>query len=419
MSSRDGDWRKLKKKKRIILSELVLEKMEPVKRDIRTWKGYVKRSILLIMSVIMIPIMMTVLLSAFEDRTNDWVLELLGLKTYQTKTLETLKEQVAIGKLTEDLCTHLGARTLGVTKMCGKAVKRNTIFTTDSGQFEQRWHRQNKRELFFEFHNDVLQSIVLLDPKYQTIKEKEVTEIWGPPDQMNDYQSLKEKKLIFYEAEFELAFIIDLTSSQLKRIQMSYKGGSEPKKAIALQNQSDPNRKRIHRGDPKLQLTGNGVKAVQQVKQYIDQGKLPYYDCDLLGSTFNPSKLCKPNPSISGYDQDEQTKWLSYQFQNRFLFLQYYQDSLALITVDGMGKLPFTREDVKKVFGKPKFEQKKYGAWSSGALVYEIGDRELVFNFTEKDQGSYIQFRLADVFEDDQSVMQVKRVKKEKNQKKN
>lgn len=385
-----------------------LPNMEQQKKKLRT--------VSLLVTGIIVPVILTILLAAFEDQTNEWVYKFFGLKDEEVALLEQLKKDIQSGKISLHSCTRLGATEEGVKQTCGKPIFSDAGFGLEEGTWRKMIYQKDQLETMLLFDNGILYKELLIGKSVSMIKEEEVKKVFGEPAQTQplalDHLKKDESVTYYYFVDqYRVAFQMEKPYQTISSMSIEPQSMIEFIKNYHPTIKKDDNNQKEHLVGERA-LKGKGKDAVEEVKAMVEKGFLPYYDClplDSLKEQVNHN--CKDDVSRAGYDQSDQLSWYSYNYKNRTLFLEFYKDQLSLITVDDRKPLPFQWSDVKTVFGTPK-KEKKYpaGGLSSGYVTYQIGQNEVVFKFDKEQNCTLIQLQKPNLFQDHDSAMYLKQL---------
>ncbi|MFC7441112.1 DUF4309 domain-containing protein [Laceyella putida] len=385
---------------------------EPLEREKPKRKG-LKRFFSFLFGVILIPVVMTIVLSAYKDKTNNWVYELLGMKQAQETEIDQLKHLAADGNMIHYNCGPLGSTLRGVIDNCGEPVLSqktfNVAYTTQTLGYAKGDHYVSL--LYFE--NEHLKRMVIIDNTFSSITLNDIKRTFGATsDKPLESEKDKVKTLAYkyaLEDGKELRFTVRKDNQKLLQIELTDENRKFPlaKKNTYL-NQ-------IHRA-PSHKETSGGLDAMNKLKAAVSKGDMINYDCGPLGTSLaDVHKKCGTRVSAKGYNMEEGTQYLNYGYKNREIHTKFYRGVLASISVNSYSynagesfdstverpPLNITPQQVKQVFGKPTKENGTdlFGS-KSNSLTYRIEDKELSFYFNDKNQCQDIWLRKADMFDE-------------------
>ncbi|MFC7441111.1 hypothetical protein [Laceyella putida] len=322
-----------------------------------------------IMVVLLIPAILTIILMAFEDQTNAWMMRIAGNEPVEMKT----KRLAEKGELIYGDCGALGDPWSKVVEECPNHVyqlrSQSTAAPYELKQ-ELRVKGEAKRTVTYLFTNQVLTAMEVSDPAFASVPFSKVKK------EFNDLKHTGNDDIYEYAypvGNNEVIFRYDPDKRFLRTIRLERSGVT----AKAGKPVATSQKKYQARPGKEMPLAG-GVKAAQALKQRMGTGDLLAYDCGGLGTAYEKVlKTCGKETVWEEHDQEKKMKQIRYEYKNRLISLTFHQDKLSRIEVEQKGQpWKITGADVGKAFGKPvKTEwQRSY---------YQLGQRVAVFSFDE------------------------------------
>jgi hypothetical protein len=400
-----------------INDDLMQEKVEdaleykPVNRD-KPKRKRLKRFFSFLFGVILIPTVMSIVLTAYEGKAKEWVWDLLGIEQAKETEMDQLKRLVKDGNLIHYDCGVLGSTVRGVVENCGEpALSRRTIFSDGTTQ-TLGYQKGDHHIILLDFNNERLKRISVIDNMFQSTTLDDIRRTFGvtnnKPFEFEKTEGKEKIKTQTYtynmEGGQELKFTVRKDNKKLLQIEIE-----DPKQYPHIKKYDPYNR--VHRAPAHKEASG-GMDAVLKLKAAFDKGDMINYDCGPLGSSLaEVYKKCGALVSAKGYDMGEETQYVNWAFKNREIKTKFYRGVLASISVNTFSyseknfktverpSLAITPEQVKQVFGKP-MQEKESTLFDTKSLylTYKIDGKEITFSFSEN-KCRDIWLRRADMFE--------------------
>jgi hypothetical protein len=322
-----------------------------------------------IFGVLLIPGILSVILIAFEDQTNQWVMQIAGNEPVEVKT----KRLAQKNELIYGDCGALGDRLEDVMKECPNYVYQLRSQST-TAPFELRHEVRIKgeagRTVSYFFTNQVLTEMEVTDPAFAQVtfnkvkKEFNDTKHNGLNDEVSEYAYPvgKNKVTFVYDPDKRLLRTIRLEGSSIRP-----KGENKSVPALQKEYKASP--------DKELPLAG-GEPAAQKLKQYMQAGDLPAYGCGALGTTYDQVlTTCGKDLVYEEQDKEQKIKRIGYEYKNRAIRLTFHEDRLTRIEVEQKDK-PWKIAGVNKVFGNPVKREVKQS-------YYQLGQHVVVLSYND------------------------------------
>jgi hypothetical protein len=361
---------------------------QPILKNERKKKSYGVFSF--IFSVILIPLIMTVVLSAYEEETNAWVHRLLEGEKKETY-IESVKRLAAQGNLPEYKCGPIGTTFTEVTNRCGVATSREQSFKVNGSSAELSYLYGETKLVMLTFQNEMLQRIDVKDLEKESTPLKEIKRVFGKPAETNEKSDAASESTFYtyHFAPYKLTFWFNRENGKLENFTLET---TQPFQFTGrLRNEFET---KAHPLDKKKRINSKGgVAAAKQVKRWIDKGDLGNYDCGPLGTSYRQVKVgrCRIyQRNLQSWSINDQTqeKGLTYQFKDRTIHLKFFKESLTSISIDETQKpLHITKKDIEQVFGKPARDKSDPNDLLGIAGIfaeYKLHDKEVTFYFNDK-----------------------------------
>ncbi|MBA4496537.1 DUF4309 domain-containing protein [Paenactinomyces guangxiensis] len=384
------------------LVEETFKQIEVVKKKSRQVRIYTVLSFLL--AVVIVPAMITIILAAFEEKTNDWVYQVLGLEKPET-TVEKIKRLATNGNLIHYKCGPIGTRVSEVLKTCDKPTRADINFEVTSATHTLYYAEGDQRLTTLDFSNYHLKSAAVIDKGFASIKLSEIKKTLGEPDMPEPFKfEFDNTVYLNYDyilSPYKLSFRFNDNKNILEQISIENMKSSPPlekknQHTYLTVSQPLPHDKTISRR--------GGVTAVRQIKKWLEKGDIIHYDCGPLGTSLDEVKSrCGDESKMGSLHFDHQESkdhlGLGYKYKERQIRLTFYKKRLTYITIQEEKNLPITRNDVLDVFGKP-IKDKSAVFPNVELLKYRINDKEVTFYFDNHICNS-IQLKKAGMYDDE------------------
>lgn len=334
--------------------------------------GKERRWVSTVMGVLLIPAILTIILMAFEDQTNAWMMQIAGNEPVEVKT----KRLAEKGELIYGDCGVLGDSWSSVVEECPDYVfQRRSQSTSAPYELKQelRVKGEANRMISYRFTNQVLTEIEVSDPAFVSIPFSKIKKLFNDSqhtgnDDIHEYLYPVGKNIVVFNYDPDKRV---LRTIRLERRMNTAKEG-KPVATSQQQYRVPP--------DKEMPLAG-GVTAAQALKQQILNGDLLAYDCGKLGAAYKQvSGKCGRQTVWEENDRSKKTRQIHYEYKNRYLRLTFQQENLSRIEVEQKEQpWKITVANVSKVFGHPvksEFQQS----------YYQIGPYMAVFGFNETGQ---------------------------------
>lgn len=356
-----------------------------------------------IFSVILIPLIMTILLSAYEDETNAWVRHLFAGKKKETYT-ETIKRLAASGNLPDYRCGPIGTAIQEVINRCGKPVKRTDVYEIDGSNSSLFYLDGNSKLIGLDFQNEKLKSIMIQARKNESLLISEVKRVFGPPSETNEGKSDMSDLETYYQYNlnsYHVTFSYSSKTNKLDRFTLettsNFPYDGRPRTQFVTAAHPVGSDKRI---SPE-----GGLSAAKQLKQWISRGDLGNYDCGPLGTSLQQvaAGTCGDyENNVSSRIVSDQEKGLGFRFKDREIQLKFFKDRLTSISVrETEQPLPITKENIERVFGKPDRDKSSFDILDGKFVSYKLNDKKADFFFNDKGELDYIWLRKSGLYDDE------------------
>lgn len=364
-------------------------------------KKKIWRILSFICSVILIPAILTIVLAAFEDETNQWVRQLFG---DEEKVVEKIKRLASVGELIHISCGKIGSSVMEVKNACGPPSYENQTFDKKMTTHQLRYIKEGDESGYvLSFINEKLDSILLInDPKLENIKINEMKQVFGPVKDRNTNEGKGDNEdRIYYsymlEESYLIRFTFDANNGKLVALQLDSEDFPPPiniDKKLDMVQSLDSSKSVEHL---------EGVKLAKKIKEWIQEGDMFHYNCGFLGSTLEmvESQCGTEAQSAIGYDRLTDEKWRNYRYKEREIGLKFYKDELSLISVREIEKpLSMKRQDVIEVFGKGVDPKPTLRIDPNQYLKYEWDTLEIQFFFNEQGDCHYVVLKKRGMYDD-------------------
>lgn len=364
----------------------------------KTWVKIVS----FVCGVILIPSILTIILAAFEEDTNQWVRQFFGVEKEET-FVEKIKRLASNGELISPSCAKLGASVIEVKGACGKPYYESRTIHNDRTTHELRYMNKNKSGYILSFTNEKLTRILLInEPQLANIKLDEIKQVFGPVKKHNtNEEALENRDTVFYnyvlDDSYGIRFTFETKSGKLYMVQLQSEESPPPanmEQKVGLTQKLDSSKSV---GDLK------GVALAKKIKEWVVQGDVPHYHCGPIGSRLGEveRKCGTESKSVTGYDDHNSEKWMDYKYKEREIGLKFYKDELSLISVRELeNPLPMNREHIIEVFGNPVDKKSSFLSPEQFAK-YEMDSYELQFFFDEEGNCDYMILKKRGLYDDE------------------
>ena len=348
------------------------------------------------LSVILIPVIITVFLAAYEDETNEWVRNLFEGKKEETY-IESLKRLASDGNLPEYKCGPLGTTIIDVINRCGEPIARSDTYNVSSTLTSLHYLYGDHKLVSLDFENERLKMIKVVDKSKESLSVDEMKRVFGSPRKSTENNTDMNSNMIYYEyhlSGYDLTFYYYKETGKLSSFYLETKEAfgytGSPRTSLETE---------VHLVDPEKRIPpGGGVTAAKQLQEWISQGDLGNYDCGPLGTSYHDVTLGKcgtyeKNLSHKKVNQQDKENALIYKFKDREIHLKFFNNVLTSISIREQDKsIPVTKEDIIQVFGKPA--PKKSSSMNleseSDYLIYHINGNQVQMFFSKEGELDYI-----------------------------
>jgi hypothetical protein len=356
----------------------------------RRRKKMILRLVSSFLSVVLIPVILTVVLAAYEDETNEWVRSLFEGEKKETY-MESLKRLASEGNMPEYECGSLGSTVVDVISRCGEPIARSDTYDVSSTQVYLHYVYGDNKLVSLRFENERLKEIKIVDRSKETLPVNEVKRVFGDP-LAPDLKGTYEYQL----SKYHLTFHYNEENGKMERILLSTKESFGYTGSPRTQLETE-----VHPVDQAKRISSaGGVTAAKQLHEWISQGDMGNYDCGSLGASFQEvtSGKCRAyekNLSHKKVNQQDDERELMYTFKDREIHINFFKDVLTSISVrEKANAIPVTKEDIIRVFGKPA--PKKSSSLNLGGesdnVSYQINGNKVYFYFNKNKELERIWF---------------------------
>lgn len=346
---------------------------------------------------IIVTTILTIFLAAYENQTNAWV---QGLFTPEKKEtyLEKMKRLAESGDLPEYNCGSLGSIYTEVVNKCGEPVYRTQHFDKLFVRNSLGYANEKKGIWLLDFENQKLKRIYINNPQNTNIAVRDLKKVFGTPTNTNEEETSTSSDTYYtYQlSTYELQFFYNREKGTLKSISLE-----NTKKIPPLTEENDFLNK-THEVIVEKQLSPQGgIKAAQQIKQWVSKRDLGNYDCGPLGTSFEQVKLQCGKDFGYIFDNQLKEKKITYLYKDREVKIGFYKEELTSLSITELEKpLNITRKQIEQVFGKPDRVKSDRKILSDiKFLEYQQGQITVSFFFNEKGYCHYIWLRKSDMYD--------------------
>lgn len=347
------------------------------------------------LSVVLIPVILTVVLAAYEDETNEWVRSLFEGEKKETY-MESLKRLASEGNMPEYECGALGSGITDVLNRCGEPVARSDSYDVSS-TVTSLYYQYGHRLVTLDFENDRLKAIKVMYDAKESLSVDEMKRVFGTPVETTENQSNLRSDTVYYKyhlSVYDLMLNFNKQTGKLENINLEttekYGYTGSPRTQLKTE---------VHPVEQAKKISADGgVKTAKQLHDWISRGDLGNYDCGPLGTAYHDVLTGKCGTYMNNLfhkkvNQQNKEKLLSYQFKDREIQLKFYNDVLTSISVrEFENSIPVTKDDIILVFGKPV--PKKKPAVDFGveieSLTYQINGNKIQLFFDEEGKIDYV-----------------------------
>lgn len=367
-------------------------------RETKKWANW-EKWLTFTVSVLFVPAFITVLLSAFEDETNLWIHQLLG-SDRQDSIMEIQKKLTSQGKVSGVECAKIGMTKADLLKNCGRPIYMSTLLREDGSSSKIGYQPKPDQLIIYDLKNDIVTSITFTrqDAEFASITYPEIKKVMGAPDDTIQLESGYSSYTYRYD-RYDLVLNIDGDVNGLNKIRLEDKKPTLPKLNYPKDTGSI---KRIIPGDQQLS-SKSGQDLANWIYSSAMKSDLPSNPCGALSSTYDQViKRCGTDSTSVSYNDQTKEKEIHYQSDGQEYIYSFYQDKLSYISIQPVQPLSFTVKQIKKKLGKPVREKKqpKDEMIFSSYVIYQIQDKELLFNYNELSQVTTIELRFAKMYDD-------------------
>lgn len=364
----------------------------------RRRKKKILRLVSSFLSVILIPVILTVVLAAYEDETNEWVRNLFEGEKKETY-MESLKRLASEGNMPEYECGALGSGITNVINRCGEPIARKDTYDVSSTMTSLYYQYGDHKLVHLNFENDRLKAIKVMDESKESLSVDEMKRVFGTPVETAENQTNLKSDTVYYQyllSVYDLMLNFSKDTGKLKDINLETREKFGYTGSPRTQFETE-----VHPVDQAKRISSaGGVKVAKQLHEWISQGDLGNYDCGPLGTAYHDvlSGKCgtyQNNVSHKEANQQNNETLLKYQFKDREIKLKFFNDVLTSISIrEFENSIPVTKDDIIQVFGKPA--PKKSPAVNFGteidSLTYQINGNKVQMFFDEEGKIDYLWF---------------------------
>ncbi|GGA42266.1 hypothetical protein GCM10007416_14050 [Kroppenstedtia guangzhouensis] len=357
---------------------------------ILTWmKGNRKRwyqILTIVIGTILFPTVSTIILTAYEGKTNHWVYTWLGIEDEEESDLEQLKRLVADNNLIHYNCGPLGAKLEGVMKNCPDPVYSQKSMNGESTQQKIGYTKGDHYLILIDFTNDYVSRIMVKDTKkFASFTLPKIKRVFGNPSQEPLESTFDGVKRTIYTYKLpdarELSFTYNNHEKKFEQIELSSKDAHKRFKG----KPTDLHQKELKPVPDEKRVKVGGMDEVRRIKQWAEQGDMVNYACGPLGTHLSDVlSTCEDSLTAKGFDKQQKTHNMTYTYKDYQVNVKFFKEVLSSISINMLdGKpLKITPEQVKQVFGEPLSERKMKLSTKEPTifLKYQWDDKDLTFN---------------------------------------